>query len=106
MTNIYRAMSDPIRRKILSKLAKAEQTQSEIVREFEISQPAITKHLRILKEEGLISEARRGRYRIYSLDRSAFESAYQAMLQEIDTMLGRTLEDLKNYVENKGGEDD
>ncbi|HEU5140543.1 MAG TPA: metalloregulator ArsR/SmtB family transcription factor [Bacillales bacterium] len=106
MTNIYRAMSDPVRRKILSKLAKAERTQSEIVREFDISQPAITKHLRILKEEGLISEAHCGRYRIYGLDQSAFESAYQEMVQEIDTMLGRTLDDLKHYVENKGEEDD
>ncbi|HET7579581.1 MAG TPA: metalloregulator ArsR/SmtB family transcription factor [Bacillales bacterium] len=101
MTNIYRAMSEPIRRKIIRMLVQKERTQSEIVEQFHISQPAITKHLRILKEEGLVTEKREGRYRIYNLDRSAFESAYQAMLQEIDGMLGRTLDDLKHYVEEE-----
>lgn len=106
MTNIYRAMSDPIRRKILGMLAKGERTQSEIVQVFDISQPAITKHLRILKEEGIISEKRQGRYRIYTLKKGEFQSAYHAMLEEIDAMLGRTLDDLKNYVENREDDND
>lgn len=106
MTNIYRALSDPIRRRILGMLTKGERTQTEIVEQFDISQPAITKHLRVLKEEGLVSETRRGRYRLYSLDKPVFSSAYRKMLNEIDTMLGSTLIDLKNYVENREEDND
>ena len=52
MTDIYRALSDPIRRRILQLLAQLEYTQSEIVKNLTISQPAIKKHLNILEETG------------------------------------------------------
>ena len=45
MTDIYRAIADPTRRKILTLLSQNEYTQSELVNRFTISQPAIKKHL-------------------------------------------------------------
>jgi ArsR family transcriptional regulator len=104
--NIYRILSDPTRRNILHILSEGERTQSEIVERFNISQPAINKQLRIIKEEGFIQERRTGRYRLYSLDSTAFASAYQAMVDEIGSMLDKTLVDLKRYVENEEEEND
>lgn len=101
MTDIYRALSDPIRRKILQMLANRSLSQMEIVEQFTISQPAITKHLKILKEEGLIYEERRGKYCYYNLDRSTFESNYVVMKQEIERILDHKLHSLKNYLEGE-----
>jgi DNA-binding transcriptional ArsR family regulator len=107
MANLYRALSDPVRRKILGLLADGKQNQSEIVERFNISQPAITKHLRILSDEGLISVRKQGRYRIYELNREVFRSAYRSMLTEMEAAMGRTLTDLKNYAERgEESEDD
>lgn len=99
MTDIYRALSDPIRRKILQMLANRSLSQTEIVEQFTISQPAITKHLKILKEEDLIYEERRGKYCYYILDRSVFESNYAVMKQEIERILDQKLHSLKTYLE-------
>ncbi|KGX83407.1 MULTISPECIES: ArsR/SmtB family transcription factor [Pontibacillus] len=104
--NIYRALADSTRREILNLLSKGEQTQSDIVKEFNISQPAINKQLKILKEEGFIHVRKSGRYRYYSLERETFEVAYRQMVGEIGTMLDQTLMDLKHYVENKEEDDD
>jgi ArsR family transcriptional regulator, arsenate/arsenite/antimonite-responsive transcriptional repressor len=102
--DIYRALSDPTRRRILSLLARSEKTQSQIVEQFYISQPAITKHLKILKEEGLIGERRVGRVCYYMLNQTSFEQAYSAMRVEIEQMLDRKLQSFKRYLEE--GEDE
>ncbi|GEL76745.1 ArsR/SmtB family transcription factor [Tenuibacillus multivorans] len=104
--NIYRALADPTRRKILNLLSKDEHTQSDIVKEFDISQPAINKQLNILKKEGFVHESKSGRYRFYSLNTKVFAVAYQQMIDEIGAMLDQTLVDLKHYVENKEEDDD
>lgn len=105
MTNVYRVLSDPIRREMIRMLAQQCHTQSEIVDAFDVSQPAITKHLKILKEEGFVTESKQGRYRIYQLDRENAAAAYQNLLDDMDRLLGTTLEDLKEYVEAKEEKD-
>lgn len=51
---VFAALSDPTRREILSRLAKGEASVSEIAEPFEISQPAVSKHLKVLERAGLI----------------------------------------------------
>lgn len=51
----FSALSDPTRRAILSRLAMGEATVMDLARPFEMSQPAISRHLRVLKEAGLIA---------------------------------------------------
>lgn len=105
MTNIYRAIADPIRRQILTLLSQKEFTQSELVANFSISQPAIKKHLTILKEENLISERREGKYCFYRLKREIFSVHYQKLQQEIGSILDDKLARLKFYLEEeKNGE--
>src|SRR5579875_1655097 len=101
MTDIYRAIADPTRRKILTLLSRNEYTQSELVERFTISQPAIKKHLAILVEENLIAERREGRYRIYSLKMDNFTHHYEKLQREMGTILDNKLERLKTYLEGE-----
>jgi DNA-binding transcriptional ArsR family regulator len=63
----FRAISDPTRRAILDLLAGRDLAVKEIVAEFPVSQPAVSKHLRILREAGLVRERQQGRLRLYRL---------------------------------------
>src|SRR3954463_13693750 len=54
----FAALADPTRRAILARLAKGEATVSELVAPFKLSQPAISKHLKVLERAGLISRGR------------------------------------------------
>jgi len=56
----FAALSDPTRRAILSRLALGEATVAELAEPFDISQPAISKHLKVLEEAGLITRLREG----------------------------------------------
>lgn len=67
----FRAIADPTRRAILGMLAERELTIGEVARGFDMSRPAIAKHLGILKEGGLVSVRQEGRERIHSLEAQA-----------------------------------
>jgi DNA-binding transcriptional ArsR family regulator len=54
----FAALSDPTRRAILARLAEGEATVNELVAPFRLSQPAISKHLKVLERAGLISRGR------------------------------------------------
>lgn len=99
MPDVYRALGDPTRRRILTMLKQGNKTQKEIVEAFNISQPAIKKHLTILMEERIISESLNGKYRIYSLNIDILQNSYNEMLQYIGELLDDQLVSLKNYVE-------
>ena len=64
---VFRALADPTRRGILALLRSKELSVQDIAEEFPMSRPAISKHLRILKEAELVEERREGRQRIYRL---------------------------------------
>jgi DNA-binding transcriptional ArsR family regulator len=64
----YRAISDPTRRRILDLLADRERAVHELVPRFRMSQPALSQHLRVLREAGLVRVRREGRRRVYSVD--------------------------------------
>jgi DNA-binding transcriptional ArsR family regulator len=55
---VFAALADPTRRAIIAKLAKGETSVMELARPFEMTQPAISKHLRVLEKAGLISRGR------------------------------------------------
>ncbi|MFA1819648.1 ArsR/SmtB family transcription factor [Virgibacillus oceani] len=103
MSNIYRALGDITRRRILHMLKQKAMTQKEIVGEFTISQPAVKKHLKVLLEEQLVKEEIMGKYRIYHLDSNMLWKAYQKMLHDIGDLMDDKLDSLKNFVEK--GED-
>ncbi|WP_109831817.1 ArsR/SmtB family transcription factor [Reichenbachiella versicolor] len=61
--DVFQAIADPVRREIIDILSESELSVNEVAERFEISRPAISKHLKILDECGIVSIAKRGRER-------------------------------------------
>ncbi len=64
----FAALADPTRRAILTRLAKGEATVNELAQPFAMSQPAISKHLKVLERAGLISRGQRAQCRPRRID--------------------------------------
>ena len=60
---VFAALADPTRRAILARLAQGEATVLELAQPFELSLPAVSKHLKVLQRAGLISQGRRAQWR-------------------------------------------
>ena len=76
------AIADPTRRRIVELLAVHERTAGELVDEFDMSAPAISQHLKVLREAGLVTTRAEGQSRIQSLNPDGFD--------ELDTWLEKT----------------
>jgi DNA-binding transcriptional ArsR family regulator len=63
LSTTFAALADPTRRAILARLAKGEASVTELAAPFEMSQPAISKHLRVLERAGLIEQGRQAQWR-------------------------------------------
>ena len=79
--NALSALADPTRRRIVELLAERERDVSELLAHFPISQPAVSRHLRVLRDHGLVRARPEAQRRVYSLD--------PAPLAELDDWLGR-----------------
>lgn len=66
--DVFRAIADPTRRALLDGLCAGEQPVTRLAAAFEMSLPAVSQHLRVLREVGLVSEHRAGRQRLYRLE--------------------------------------
>jgi DNA-binding transcriptional ArsR family regulator len=75
------ALSDPTRRRIVELLAERELSAGELAAHFSTSRPAVSRHLRVLREQGLVAVRSEAQRRLYSLD--------PAPLAELDAWLGR-----------------
>lgn len=71
----FKALSDPTRRRILEILKPGRLTAGEIVNEFNVTGATISRHLSILKEAGLVSDSKKGKYVYYELNTSVVEEA-------------------------------
>lgn len=99
----FPALADPTRREILGVLRQGRQPVNAIAGHFDVSRPAISRHLRVLREAGLVAEIKVGRQRFYCLE--------AAPLREVDRWLEhyrhlwqQKLRNLKRYVERKAKE--
>jgi DNA-binding transcriptional ArsR family regulator len=73
----FAALADPTRRAILSRLATGEATVNELARPFNMTQPSISKHLKVLEHAGLISRSRSGQTRPCRLEAAALKNVAQ-----------------------------
>ena len=73
--NTMKALADPNRRTILSLLKKSRLSAGEIAEHFDMSLPAVSKHLTVLKEADLIRDQREGKYIFYELNASVLDEA-------------------------------
>jgi len=75
LDDTFAALSDPTRRAILARLALGEATATELAEPFDISQPAISRHLRVLEEASLIRRQWQGKHHVCCLDPRALREA-------------------------------
>ena len=73
MDEVAGAVADPVRREILLMLRDRPLSAGQIAAGFAISRPAVSRHLRVLREAGLVRDATDGRRRVYSLDPAPLE---------------------------------
>jgi len=102
LDSTFLALSDPTRRAILARLALGEASVNELAEPFDMSQPAISKHLKMLERAGLVSRARDAQRRPCRLEARPLEAAYiwieryrqmwDASFERLDTLL----DDLKS----------
>ncbi len=75
LSAVFGALADPTRRAILARLASGERSVGELVTPFPMSQPAISRHLKVLEAAGLVSRHRRGTVRLSRLEPLALREA-------------------------------
>ena len=79
----FKAIGDERRRKILEILGKGSASAGDIANQFEISQPTVSNHLKILKEAGLIKERKVAQNRIYSLNMPRLQKVISSLEERV-----------------------
>ncbi len=101
LDNIFHALSDPTRRALLARLTEGEATVDQLRRPFNISQPSISRHLKVLEDAGLISTRIEGTARPRRIEPAAFGAIsdwleqYRAVWEQNYARLDSLLETLK-----------
>jgi DNA-binding transcriptional ArsR family regulator len=98
--DVFQALADPTRRAILGLLRQGSQPVGSIASDFPISRPAISRHLRILREADLVSEIKVGRNRLYELNAAPLKSV-DDWLAHYRYMWQHQLRNLKRFVEQR-----
>ena len=101
LSTTFAALADPTRRAILARLARGEATVTELAKPFDMSQPAISKHLKVLERAGLISRGRDAQYRPCRLEAQRLKEAvawmnrYRRFWEESFDRLDGLLDEMK-----------
>jgi DNA-binding transcriptional ArsR family regulator len=98
----FAALSDPTRRRILWLVGSRPRAAGELAEAFPVSRPAVSKHLRVLRDAELLDVERVGRARIYRLRAGGLEEA-QRWVQEAGRIWDRALERFRRHVEEEEG---
>ena len=96
MTNGLDALGDPTRRAIFERLAQGPRAVGEIANELPVSRPAVSQHLKVLKDAGLVIDRPQGTRRLYQLD----PQGIGALRAYFDTFWMHALTAFKEAVEN------
>ncbi|MEE0913695.1 MAG: autorepressor SdpR family transcription factor [Ruminococcus sp.] len=85
MGDVWKALADPTRRKILALLKKGDMNAGDIAAEFDMTKPSISNHLNILRQADLVDAEKQGQNVVYSLKTSVLED----MLNMLSSLTGR-----------------
>jgi DNA-binding transcriptional ArsR family regulator len=91
------ALADPTRREVFERLRRGPRPVGELARDLPVSRPAVSQHLRVLKEAGLVSERREGARRLYNVNGAGLEE----LREYIEGFWGDALEAFKATAEAK-----
>jgi DNA-binding transcriptional ArsR family regulator len=108
LSQTFAALGDPVRLAIVTRLAAGEATVTELAEPFEISLPAISRHLKVLERAGLITRGREAQWRPCRLEAKPLQSVadwleqYRAFLDERIDRLEDFLRDLQQKEQDNG----
>ena len=94
----FRAIADPTRRGVLDLLAEGERPVNDLVRRFRMTQPALSQHLRVLRQAGLVAQRRVGRERLYRIRPKQLKLVAD-WVARYERFWQRKLRDLGDYLE-------
>ncbi len=99
VTDIFGVLANPVRRRILELLRDGPRAAGDLASEFEVNRPAVSEHLSVLRNAGLVSEEVRGRQRFYRLNAAPlseaqdwlhpFERYWQQRMRALDETLAK-----------------
>jgi len=93
----FAALGDPTRRRIFERVAAHPSSVVDLARRLPVSRPAVSQHLRVLKQAQLVSDSREGTRRIYRLD----PRGIGAMREWLDSHWASALEAFKNFADEQ-----
>jgi DNA-binding transcriptional ArsR family regulator len=96
--NGFSALADPTRRAIFEQLARGPRAVGELAEQFPVSRPAVSQHLKVLKDAGLVADRRDGNRRLYSVD----SRGVQAMRAYLDSFWSEALAAFEEAARKKG----
>jgi DNA-binding transcriptional ArsR family regulator len=96
--DVFRAIADPTRRAILDRLRAGPAPVNDLAADFDLSRPAVSKHLRVLREARLVTEERVGRERLYQLHPAPLQRV-AGWIEGYRSFWQRNLDSLKRYLE-------
>ena len=94
----FAALADPTRRQIVERLSRGPAPVGELVRPFDMSWPAVTKHLRSLEQAGLVRRHRAGQHRVLELEPGPMNQA-RAWMDHHRQFWEKSLDSLADYLE-------
>jgi DNA-binding transcriptional ArsR family regulator len=97
LSSTFAALADPTRRAILAQLTNGETPVTELARPFEMSLPAICKHLKVLERAGLIARGREAQWRPCRLNAAPLKEA-ASWIEEYSRFWEQSLDRLDNYL--------
>jgi len=80
MSEVYKALADPTRRRVLELLREREMSAGEIAEHFQLAKPTLSGHFAVLREAGLVTPEKTGTTIIYRLNVSVLEEALMALM--------------------------
>jgi DNA-binding transcriptional ArsR family regulator len=95
------ALSDPTRRALLARVAAHPTRAGDLARGFRMSRPAVSKHLRVLREARLVEADRRGREQVYRLAPNGLAEV-ERYVEEAGRFWDRALESFRRFAEGEG----
>ena len=100
---VFEALSSTARRRILAYLSETDLTAGEIAQRFEMSQPAVSKHLSVLENAGLIWRKKEGQFVHYGLEQDTLRSTVAGYLREVCPPSRGLRKESKALAETKQG---
>lgn len=87
--DVFEALADPTRRQIVAMLAKGERSAGDIANRFPIAGPSVSRHLKVLRDSGLISFRKDAQSRLYQLEPGVLDETRQWMQAQLDICRAR-----------------